>query len=89
MFAKKKTFVEVCFTERELDILKEAEKIITNLIESNDGDFCNQQTGEVIPYTDLKTTRMTLMNFSYCGASTAQLFEIIKTYQNWSDKNDC
>ena len=27
MFTKKKTFVEICFTERELDILKEAGKI--------------------------------------------------------------
>ena len=82
MFTKKKTFVEICFTERELDILKEAEKIITNLIESSNGDFCNQQTGEVITYADLKATRMSLMNFTYCDTSTAQLFEIIKTYQN-------
>ena len=82
MFTKKKTFVEICFTERELDILKEAEKIITNLIESSDGDFCNQQTGEVITYADLKTTKMSLMNFAYCDVSTAQLFEIIKTYNN-------
>mgnify|MGYP002513043052 CR=1 FL=1 len=38
MFTKKKTFVEICFTERELDILKEAEKIIkkNSLNESTD-----------------------------------------------------
>ena len=86
MFTKKKTFVEICFTERELDILKEAEKIITNLIESSNGDFCNQQTGEVITYADVDKI-VQEVDFDIFVTGPDQCHQGFKRAIHWCEEN--
>jgi hypothetical protein len=76
MKIEKRTLVEVEFSDRESEILRQAQDVIIQLINSTDGHLLvDQLTGECFDRQDLKNVAIALGNLAYNGYSN-WLFEM-------------
>lgn len=76
MKIEKRNLVEIGFSNSEIEILQQAQDVLTELINSTNGHFLiDQRTGERFDRERLKNIANTLGNLAYNGYST-WLFEM-------------
>ena len=77
MKIEKRNFVEIEFSDRENEILRQAQDVIIQLINSTNGRLLvDQRTGECFDREDLKNVAITLGNLGYHEYSS-WLFEMV------------
>ena len=79
MKIEKRNLVEIKFSDSEIEILQQAQDVLTQLFNSTNGNLLNllidQRTGECFRREDIKSAISTLGNLAYSDYSS-WLFEI-------------
>lgn len=76
MKIEKRNLVEIGFSDNEIEILQQAQDVLTQLFNSTSGDLLvDQRTGECFRREDIKNAICTVGNLAYNDYST-WLFEM-------------